>query len=148
MIMGGSQGGAMVLTDTEGADFIVRCGGALMRAEPGDLDECLWSVSQTQMLHAHINSNGAMGMGAHTEGKSLTTHFPRGHVVETDFQSGLMGLYGTCIGEGDPRFNCALVVGHREKRGVVLKKMALLSSFDLPWRAEHKRLPASSRFKI
>jgi hypothetical protein len=32
-------------------------------------------------------------------------------------------------------FNCALVVDHRKKRGAVLpkkKKMALLSSFDLP----------------
>jgi hypothetical protein len=49
-------------------------------------------------------------------------------------------------------FNCALVVGYRKKkRGLCckkIKKMALLSSFDMPWLAEHKGLPASSHFKI
>ena len=48
-------------------------------------------------------------------------------------------------------FNCALVVGHRENEGLCykkIKKMALLSSFEMPWRAEHKWLPTSSHFKI
>jgi hypothetical protein len=48
------------------------------------------------------------------------------------------------------KVKCALVVGHREKKGLCCKKiikMALLSSFDMPWRAEHKWLPISSHFK-
>ena len=105
MTMGGSQGGAVLLADTKGVDFIVRCGGAL-RAEPGDLEECLWSVSQ--MLCAHINSNGEKG--AYTGETSLTMHFPRGHVVETDFQNGLLGLHGAYTRKDDLRFKTLDVV--------------------------------------
>ena len=105
LTMGGSQPGAVLFTDTKGDDFIVRYGGAL-RAEPGDLDECLWSVSQ--MLQAHLSSGGEQG--AFTGEKSLTMHFPRGHVVETEFRNGLMGLHGTYLAKGDPRFKTLDVV--------------------------------------
>jgi hypothetical protein len=52
-----------------------------------------------------------------------------------------MYVTAVAVGQSQPLysgvgiFNCAFVVGHRKKRGAVLqrkKKMALLSSFDLP----------------
>jgi len=37
-------------------------------------------------------------------------HFPRGHVVETEFRNGLMGLHGAYLAKGDPRFKTLDVV--------------------------------------
>jgi hypothetical protein len=59
-------------------------------------------------------------------------------------------LYYPQLGE-IPTFNCTLAVRHRKKGGVMLqikKKMALLGSFNPPWRAEHKWLSVVFHFKI
>jgi hypothetical protein len=76
MSIGMSQGGAALMEDLMGQLFIVRYGGA-SRAEEGDLNETIFSVSQ--MLAAHVKSGGKQGgfMG----GKSLAINFPRDHGV-------------------------------------------------------------------
>jgi hypothetical protein len=98
MSIGVSQPGATLLNDNTGERFIVRYGGSL-RAEEGDLNETIFSVSQ--MLDAHIKSNGKEG--AFMGEKSLTVHFP-GHAVDVTVKDGLFGIDGTFLKHNDPLF--------------------------------------------
>ena len=93
------------MTDMKGRLFILRCGGAL-RAEEGDLDETIFSVSQ--MLAACVASDGKQGgfMG----GKSLAITFPGDHVVSVAVQDGLFGVRGRFLTKDDPLWKTLDVV--------------------------------------
>jgi hypothetical protein len=96
MSIGTSQPGAFLFRDVTGGDFIVRCGGPL-RADEGDLNETIFSVSQT--LYARVKSNGKQGgfMG----GKSFLVHFP-GHTAAVSVKDGLFGVPGRFTLKDDP----------------------------------------------
>jgi hypothetical protein len=95
MAIGQSQSGALLLTDDQGGDFIGRHGGGL-KANPGQLNEIIWSVSQ--MLAAHDSSNRSV-----TE-RNSQLKVAGGRAVNCAVRDGLHGVEGELTSEKDPRW--------------------------------------------
>jgi hypothetical protein len=100
MAIGSSQAGAVVLLDDRGKYFIGRCGGNL-KAQPGDMNDTIWSVSQ--VLVFYDSSNGQVG--AYMAERNASLVLPGGRAVPAMALNGLFGIHAEPIAENDRRWS-------------------------------------------